>query len=331
MLISPKYDEFIREMFYNETVRRYFVGDILKIPQEEIRSVRLRGPFLRKLFHRQKQGILDVKMELNDSQKINVELQVKVVRRWDKRQLFYLSKLYTEDFSAGEDYKQLKKCVGISILDFNLTDRSRYHSVYRLRDEDGYEFTDMLEIHVIELKKTLTGEGEVDDWIRFFNVKTEEDLKMIKTKNPGILEAIRILRRMSLSNPLRFWYEEHLKEVRDRRAIEAYMREEAEEKGRAAGIEKGRAEGIEKGRAEGIEKGRAEGREEGKAEGRAEGRVEGKAEGVVEGEQKLSELIKYLLDDNRLEDARLAAEDAAVRKRLYEEYGIDRKLPLQNK
>ena len=59
--------------------------------------------------------------------------------------------------------------MGISILDFNLTDRSRYHGVYRLRDEDGYEFTDAMEIHVIELKKKLTGEGEVDDWIRFFN------------------------------------------------------------------------------------------------------------------------------------------------------------------
>lgn len=287
MLISPKYDEFIKEMFRNETVRRYFVGDILKIPQEEIRSVRLCDSFLGKLFRRQKQGILDVKMELNDSQKINVELQVKVIRRWDKRQLFYLSKLYTEDFSAGEDYDRLKRCVGISILDFNLTDRSRYHSVYRLRDEDGYEFTDTLELHVIELKKTLTGEGEVDDWIRFFNVKTEEDLEMIRTKNPGILEAMRILRRMSMSNPLRLWHEAHLKEVRDRRAREAYVREE------------------------------------GRTEGKAEGKVEGKAEGVTIGEQKLSELIKCLLDDGRLEDARLAAEDAAARERLYREYGID--------
>ena len=43
-------------------MRRYFVGDILKIPQEEIRSVRLKDPFLRKSFHRQKQGILDVKI-----------------------------------------------------------------------------------------------------------------------------------------------------------------------------------------------------------------------------------------------------------------------------
>lgn len=49
--------------------------------------------------------------------------------------------------------------------------------------------------------------GEIDDWIRFFNVKTEEDLEMIRTKNLGILEAMRILRRMSMSNPLRLYRE----------------------------------------------------------------------------------------------------------------------------
>ena len=188
--------------------------------------------------------------------------------------MFYLSKLYTEELFAGEDYEQLKKCVGISILNFNLTDRSRYHSVYRLRDEDGYEFTDAMEIHVIELKKRLTGEGEVDDWRRFFNVKTKEDLEMIRTRNPGILKAIRELKRMSMSNPVRLWNEAHLKEVRDRRAREAYVRDE------------------------------------------------GKAEGLTEGEQRLSELIRRLTEDERLEGISLAVEDTAARKRLYQEYGI---------
>ncbi len=41
---------------------------------------------------------------------------------------------------------------------------------------------------------------------------------MIKTNNPGILEAIGELRRMSLKNPLRLWYEAYMKSVRDDRA-----------------------------------------------------------------------------------------------------------------
>ena len=190
MVVLPKYDEFFKGIFRNETVRRHFIGDVLGISQEDIRCVELKNTFLWKRCWRQKLGILDVVLELNGSRKVNIELQVKPVKDWDKRQLFYLSRLYSEELGVGGKYIHLKKCVGISILDFNLTDRKEYHSVYRLRDQKGHEFSDVLEVHVIELKKELTGHGELEDWIRFFNVKREEDLKMIKTKNPGILEAI---------------------------------------------------------------------------------------------------------------------------------------------
>jgi predicted transposase/invertase (TIGR01784 family) len=233
MLISPKYDGFVKEMFYNEIVRRHFVGDILGIEQDKIDSVYLKNTFLRKRWKKQKLGILDLVVVLNDRTKINIELQVKAVRDWDKRQLFYLCKLYTEDILSGEDYTKLKRCIGISILDFNLTEGKEYHSVYRFRDNRGNEFSEMLEIHVIELRKELTGQGEVDDWISFFNVKTEEDLKMLtmRTKNPGILEAVRELKRMSMNNPLRLWHEAHLKQVRDQRARDGYVWERGIEKG----------------------------------------------------------------------------------------------------
>jgi len=126
-------------------------------------------------------------LELNDETKMNVELQIRVVKYWDRRILFYLAKMFTEDFSMGENYMKLKRCVSVSILDYNLDSSAKYHKVYRLRDNDGDEFTDLLEVHIIELRKSLKGDGGVDDWIRLFNAKGEEDLNMIKTDNPGIL------------------------------------------------------------------------------------------------------------------------------------------------
>lgn len=223
MIISPKYDAFFKEMFRNETIRRYFVGDILGIPQKDIRSVELKNTFLWRRYRKQKLGILDIVIELNSREKINIELQVKAVKHWDKRQLFYLSKLYEEELLLGQRYERLKRCVGISILDFNLSERREYHSVYRLRDQNGNEFSDILELHVIELNKELAGDGEVENWIRFLNAETEEDLRMIKTKNPGIMEAIEELKRMSMSNPLRLMYEAYLKRVRDEKAREDYV------------------------------------------------------------------------------------------------------------
>ena len=147
----------------------------------------------------------------------------------------------------GEDYALLKKCVSISILDFNLTNRNEYHHAYRLRDKHGYEFSDMLEIHTLELKKKLKETAEMDEleeWIRFFQADCEEDLDMIKTKNPGILEAIKEVKEMSLSRRMRIRYEAHLKQVRDEKAWKTYERAEARKEGLAEGLAEGRSQII---------------------------------------------------------------------------------------
>ena len=278
-------DYVVKELFRDETILRYFISDVLGIRQESIRSLRLRNTFLWKRHKKQKLGILDVVVELNDDTKIDIELQAKVCDSWDKRQLFYLSKLYTEDLQSGQDYSHLRKCVGISILDFNLSNRKKYHTVYYLMDEEGNKLSDMLEVHVLELNKKLTGQGEVDDWIRFFNIRTEEDLKMIKTKNLGILKAIGELERLSMSNPLRLRYEAYLKRVRDDRAWRIYVWKEA--------------------RAEGKAEGRAEGKAEGRAEGRAEGKAEGRAEAIIyllESRGKVPEKLKLrILEEKDLD------------------------------
>lgn len=136
----------------------------------------------------------------------------------------------------GEDYTRLKRCICISLLDFNLDQREKYHRVYRLRDQNGCEFSDLFEIHIIELGKELDGRKQVDDWIRLLNAETEGDLKMIKTNNTGILTAVQEIREMGLSRALRVVYEQRLKEIRDRKAQDDYVREEGIAIGEAKGI-----------------------------------------------------------------------------------------------
>ena len=86
---------------------------------------------------------------------------------------------------------------------------------------------------------------------------------MIKTKNPGILKAMEKVRNFSLNPHLRLRYAAYLKDRRDQHAIEAYIRDEGMEQGRAQGIEQGRMLGIEQGRVQGIEQGRVQGIEQG--------------------------------------------------------------------
>ncbi len=57
-ITSLKYDFCIKEIMENEIVRRHFVSDVLHIPLENIKSVRIMNPFLWKRYKEQKQGIL---------------------------------------------------------------------------------------------------------------------------------------------------------------------------------------------------------------------------------------------------------------------------------
>jgi len=247
-MLAWVFDE-CREGQYPAACGGVLTADALGIPAEEIRSIRLANTFLWKRYFWQKQGILDVLVELNDNSKVNIELQIKMLEAWDKRSLFYLAKMFTEDLRRGEKYHRLKKCICINIVDFHVDEEPAYHRVYRLRDKEGHEFSGMFEVHIIELGKELKGGTALDDWIRLINAKTKEELNMIRTMNPGILEAIEEVKAMSLRKGLRALYEAHLKEMRDRMAREDYVR--------------------------------GEGREAGKAEGKAEGRAEGKAEDVL--------------------------------------------------
>ena len=126
----------------------------------------------------------------------------------------------------------------------NLSNAPQYHRVYRLRDKEGNDLTDLLEVHIVELQKKLSGEERMNDWIRVFNAKTEVEWDMIKTKNPGILEAIREIKLANAGKVIRAMYDAHMKEIRDRDARDDYVREEGRTAGEAIGEARGRAEGF---------------------------------------------------------------------------------------
>ena len=185
-IISPKMDFAFRELMEDDKVRRYFICDALNMSVEQVKETRLGNPFLRRRHRKMKLGILDVKVFLQDGTRINLEMQLRRQKFWEKRSLYYLAKMYADILFVGEHFDRLRRCIGISILDFNLTEDERYHSVYHMRDETGKDYSDLLELHIIELRKTLIGNNRLDDWIRLFNAETEEDLNMIKTKNAGV-------------------------------------------------------------------------------------------------------------------------------------------------
>ena len=94
---------------------------------------------------------------------------------------------------------------------------------------------------------------------QLFNAQTEEELDMLeaKTKNTGIIEAIREVRDMRLGKMFKALHDAHMKQIRDRNARDDYVRMEGHVSGLAEGEDKmnrlvlslikdGRQEDIEK-------------------------------------------------------------------------------------
>ena len=243
-IISPKMDFAFREIMEDDEVRRYFICDALNMSVEQVKETRLGNPFLRRRHRKMNLGILDVKVFLQDGTRINLEMQLRRQKFWEKRSLYYLAKMYADILFMGEHFDRLRRCVAISILDFNLTEDDRYHSVYRMRDEMGKDYSDLLELHIIELRKTLNGKSRMDDWIRLFNAETEEDLHMIKTKNVGVQRAKYVIQEMSLTEAMRDAFEAYRKRKMDRKSEDAYVYDQ----GKAAGEQIGIEQGIERGK-----------------------------------------------------------------------------------
>ena len=143
----------------NSKVRKGFIAALLNCDPEEIDQTVLMPTILDRNTPDDKQGILDVRVALSDGTQLDMEMQVSYFAFWEKRILFYLAKMYTEQLQKGESYKKLQKCIHVSILDFiHFPDDSECCRVIHFCDEKtGRRYTDLMEIQILELKKFVPG------------------------------------------------------------------------------------------------------------------------------------------------------------------------------
>jgi predicted transposase/invertase (TIGR01784 family) len=149
-------------------------------------------PSLKRLFKKDKQGILDVKVLTISGKVINIEVQVGHFTAIRPRILYYLSKLIWEQMGSGDKYERIQQVVLVLICDQNIPEErweglspgmvqqgmggragkpGQYLNKFVLREEgSGKIFTNLLKIITIELPK-VPEEGEGDEvwpWARFF-------------------------------------------------------------------------------------------------------------------------------------------------------------------
>ena len=211
-IMSPKIDFCFKELMTNEEIRRGFISAVLGIQPEEIVETQLMPTLLRKEKQNDKQGILDVRVKINNREQINMEIQIVSLDYWAERSLFYLSKMYTEQIQGGEAYSVIQKCIHVGILDFLLFPESEdFYSCFHFWEDGRREkYSEKMEIHVLELPKLHKfqyPETELLKWARFLNAERKEEFEKMAKENPYIGIALEELEKLSADEIKRLEYE----------------------------------------------------------------------------------------------------------------------------
>ena len=246
-LLPPKMDFVFKRIFGNENhpnVLISFLNAILN-PVDPIKSVILKDTTIEKSHLEDKYSRLDVKAMTNKGEHINIEIQLKDEYNMIKRSLYYWSKLYEGQLENGENYQKLSRTICINLLDFNLLNHTKFHSVYRLKDcETDEELTDVMELHFIELKKMKDVnrveevKTKLEAWLYFINQPDSELVQELEKVEVEIKEAKAELVRLSGDRKERERYEKR----RESRLNEVSALSYAEEKGIQKGVKQEKIE-----------------------------------------------------------------------------------------
>ena len=209
-IMSPKVDFAFKELMRDEMVRKGFLSAVLNIKDTDIQSTVLLNTNLPRPHEDDKQSILDVRLTMNDTTEINIEIQLAYMSSWADRSTFYLSKMLVEQVGVNKRYSNLKKCVGISILDFNyIKQTKRFHTVYHItEDTEHIKYTDVLEMHIVELPKLPAADDLTDlyDWVKFIRAKNRSEFQMPAKENVYIKRAYDVLEEISADEQKRMEY-----------------------------------------------------------------------------------------------------------------------------
>ena len=256
--INPRVDFAFKKLFGSEENKDLLISLINSIitPEDEIVDVTLKNPYTLKNYQTGKMSVLDIRATDEKNRLFNVEMQIGEDLNFDKRALYYWSKLVTEELVEGQFYKKLTKTFSINILDFSITDNEEYHNKYQIlnaKTKKSDKLHDIFEMHYIELPHFRKDYKEIatalDRWTTFLTRAHELDKQQLPkelSEDEKIKKAIEAVDRM-FNEDERAIYENRKIAIMDYQS----KIDSAEEKGREEGMEKGMEKGIEVGREEG--------------------------------------------------------------------------------
>ena len=235
-LLKPKLDVVFQALFENNknNITEGLITDILG---KKVKIIETNADYkLKKRYPEEKVGRLDLRTRLEDGTICQIEMQLVDLKNTIKRILYYWSRSYAEQINVGEDYRELKKTIGIIIADYEIEElkgiekvESEWKIIYT---NDGKRvLTEDLEIHIIEIPKARRiiekeKRNRIAQWMMFLDNPNEKGVKEIMEENKEIKEATIVLNEMSEDEELRRLAFLKERAIRDENAMRRYEKEE---------------------------------------------------------------------------------------------------------
>lgn len=179
----------------DKQVLKALIAALLHLKKESIHDVAITNPIELGAAISDKDFILDIRVNLNNEQLIDLEMQMSNEYNWSERSISYAARSF-DQLNSGEEYKEVLPVHSIGFLNFTLfEDQPEFFATYELRNKKtGHLYSSKFSIHVldltrIDLAKAEDQNYEIDRWAKLFKAKTWEELRMIVKNNPDLLQA----------------------------------------------------------------------------------------------------------------------------------------------
>ena len=230
-----------QKIFKNAKIVKGFLMALLNLKEYEIKKIEISDPFTLGENNEEKEGILDIKLVLNQNRKINIEMQNTYQDDWTERSLFYNCRMFTDGFQKGHPYGELPPCIHVGILNFNQMISPNYYHKFYLMDEKTKEiYSRKFQFHMLKLKKLKYAKEKQQrkplyQWAKLIAAQTWEELEQESKGNKYMERAL----------------EEMIKISQDEMERYLYLREEMAESDRVSQMQSAKRIGRKEGKKEG--------------------------------------------------------------------------------
>lgn len=165
------------------------IGALLRIDPESL-EIEVTNPILLGKSIVNKDFYLDLKVYINNSKCLNLEMQVKNLGNWPERSLSYTSRAF-DSLPKGSLYEDVMPVHHIGFICFDLfEDHNVLYDTFTLKNQDNtLVFTDKFKLSVVNLTRIDKASNEdiqyhLDKWCQFITAKTWDEIQILAREDP---------------------------------------------------------------------------------------------------------------------------------------------------